>query len=902
MFEENRAFSYSTPIVELAPTNRPSFWMRVGTSLTLTLAISADAQTVAFETDIRPILKAHCFQCHGEEKKLQGGLDLRLKKLIEKGAKSGPVLAPGDHKASRLFEVVASGEMPPKDELHLKPEEIALIARWIDSGAPTNAPEPKGEPAPGEFIITTAERGHWAFQPIQRPVAPSLQNSEFHAGNPIDAFIGRQLEERGLAPSPEAPPVTLLRRAHFDLTGLPPAPDDTDAFLAAYARQPEAAWSDLIDRLLASLHYGEHWGRHWLDVAGYADSEGYDDKDAPRPDAWSYRDYVVSALNQGKPWDEFIREQIAGDELVRATHANAQGLANKSEDALEKLTATGFLRMGPDGSGSSPADPALARNKVITETVNIISSSLLGMTVGCAECHHHRYEPIPQQDFYRLRAIFEPVYDVGNWRMPNARRAAILSEADTQLSAKFEKEAKVYDKKYYDEMMRVVGVIFERELLKIPEAERAFAREAYETEAKKRTPEQTAFLAEKYPAVNVQRGTLHLFIEKYEDAEELKTGYMDFQKQYMAIRAKKPAPSYVRVATEDAAKVPVTKLFHRGDHNSPEPEPIEPGGLSIVADLCGGESFPTNDAELPTTGRRLAFAYHLTNGKHPLTARVLVNRFWMEHFGRGIVATPQDFGVAGDRPSHPELLDWLASEFMDGGWRLKRLHKLIMTSQTYRQLSVRNAAAEQIDRDNRLLWRMPVRRLEAESVRDAILAVSGSLNPNLAGEPVGVAANAGGIIAVGGGKISPNGAELKRSLYVQVRRTQPVAMLQSFDAPQMEPNCARRVSSTVATQSLAMLNSDFIIQQSAAFADRVWSDVNSERVPDKQSLIAHAWKAAYSTEIPAVQAAALLGFFNEQEAHFQATLKSNGAAAAKKKALATLCQVLLASNEFLYVD
>jgi hypothetical protein len=862
----------------------------------------ASSSAPSFETDIRPILKANCFQCHGEEKKLQGGLDLRLKKLIEKGAKSGAVLSLGDHKSSRLFEVVASGEMPPKDELHLKPEEIELIAKWINAGAPIDQPEPNGEPEPGEFIITTVERNHWAFQPIRRPAVPTLQGTDYNADNPIDAFIDRSMERQGLVPSPEARPITLLRRAHFDLTGLPPTPAEAGAFLAAHARQPEAAWSDLIDRLLASPHYGERWGRHWLDVAGYADSEGYDDKDVTRPDAWSYRDYVVRSLNQDKPWNDFIREQIAGDELVHATHANAQGLANKSEDALEKLTATGFLRMGPDGSGSKPTDPTLARNKVITETVNIVSSSLLGMTVGCAECHHHRYEPIPQQDFYRLRAIFEPVYDVGNWRAPNARRAAILSEADTQLSAKFEKEAKVYDKKYYDEMMRIVGVIFERELLKIPEAERAFARQTYETEAKKRTPEQAKFLAEKYPAVNVQRGTLNLFIEKYKDVADLKKGYMDFQKQYVAIRAKKPKPAYIRVATEDTKKVPVTKLFHRGDHNSPEPKPIAPGGLSVVADLCGDESFPTNNAKLPTTGRRLAFAEHLTNGRHPLTARVLVNRFWMQHFGRGLVGTPENFGVAGERPSHPELLDWLASDFMDGDWRLKRLHKLIMTSRTYRQSSARSSDAEQIDQDNRLLWRMPVRRLEAESVRDAILTVSGSLNPNLAGEPVAVAANAGGIIAVGGGKVSPNGAEFKRSLYVQVRRTQPVAMLQSFDAPQMEPNCARRVSSTVATQSLAMLNSDFVIRQSTAFADHVWDDVNHWRVPDNESLIAQAWKAAYSSAIPNEQAATLLAFFNEQEAHFNTALKSKDAAAAKKKTLATLCQVLLASNEFLYVD
>ena len=870
-----------------------------------TLQGRAAAANPRFESDIHPIFKAYCFHCHGEEEKLQGGLDLRLRKLIVRGAKSGSVLTPGDHRTSRLFEVVQSGEMPPKEELTLKPEEIDLIARWIDAGAPTAQPEPDALPEPGGFIITAAERTHWAFQPIKRPPIPDadLQSEISDLGftttgnNPVDAFIHRRLAEAGLASSPEAPPVTLLRRAHFDLIGLPPTPAETDAFLADWSANSDAAWSSLIDRLLASPHYGERWARHWLDVAGYADSEGYNDKDLERPDAWPYRDYVVNALNADKPWDEFIVEQLAGDELAKATHANAQGLANKSPDALEKLTATGFLRMGPDGSGSSPADPAVARNKVVTETVKIVCSSLLGVTIACAECHHHRFEPIPQKDFYQLRAIFEPVYDVSNWRMPNARRAAILSAEDQAKADELEKQAKVYDKKYYDEMMRIVGVVFERELEKIPEAERDFARKAYETDAKKRTPEQTALLTEKYPSLNVQRTTLHLFVEKYADAAELKQGYMDFQKEYQAIRAKKPQPMYVRVATEDTKAVPVTKVFHRGDHSSPEPDPVLPGELSVLAGSCGDSALPDNDPALPTTGRRLAYARHLTDGKHPLTARVLVNRFWMHHFGRGIVATPEDFGVAGDRPSHPELLDWLAAEFMDGGWRLKRLHKLMMTSRTYRQASARRQDAEQTDRDNVLLWRMPVRRLDAESVRDAILAVSGDLNDRLNGKPVPVAANAGGIVAVGGGKISPDRNELKRSLYIKVRRTEPVAMLQSFDAPQMEPNCARRVSSTVATQSLAMLNSEFIIAQSAAFADRVLTDADDG---GNEALIARAWKTAYSSPISAEQASTLQAFFSEQEAHFKTTLKNDSAA--KKKALATLCQVLLASNGFLYVD
>ena len=319
-----------------------------------------------------------------------------------------------------------------------------------------------------------------------------------------------------------------------------------------------------------------------------------------------------------------------------------------------------------------------------------------------------------------------------------------------------------------------------------------------------------------------------------------------------------------------------------------------------MADTRGESALPQNNEALPTTGRRLAYANHLTNGRHPLTARVLVNRFWMNHFGRGLVATPEDFGVAGERPSHPELLDWLASEFMQGGWRLKRLHKLIMASQTYRQTSTRRPEAERTDGDNVFLWRMPVRRLDAESVRDAVLAVSGGLNDRLHGEPIAVAANEGGIVAVGGGKVSPDRKELKRSLYIKVRRTQPVAMLQSFDAPQMEPNCARRISSTVATQSLAMLNSEFIVQQSEAFAERVLNETPGERRTDNNALIARAWKIAYSSILKSDQSNSLSAFMAEQEAHFVTTLKNKSAA--KKKALATLCQVLLASNEFLYVD
>lgn len=844
------------------------------------------SRALDFESDVRPILKEHCFHCHGEEKKLSGGLDLRLQQLVLKGGKSGPVIVPGKHADSRLYKLVRSGEMPPKEELQLKAEEVELIARWIDAGAPVVRPEPKVVPKPGEIVITTAEREHWAFQPIRKmdPV-PGTDS------NPIDYFVGRKLTEAGLSPSREASKTSLIRRATFDLLGLPPSPEEVDAFLKDGGAD---AYAKLIDRLLDSPHYGERWGRHWLDVSGYADSEGYNDKDTVRNDAWRYRDYVVRSLNADKPWDVFLREQLAGDELAGATHTNAQELANRSLRSQELLTATGFLRMGPDGSGSSPSDPAVARNKVLSESVRILSSSLLGMTVGCAECHHHRFEPIPQEDFYRLRAIIEPVYDIGNWRMPASRQAQLMSEADRKLADELEREATAYGKKYLAEMMRVVGVIFERELKKIPENLRNFARVAYETDAKKRTPEQAAFLQEKYPAVNVQRTTLHLFLNKYKDEADLKKTYMEYQVKYTGLRAKKPKPDLIRVATEDPKHVPVTKVFHRGDHNSPAGDSIVPAGLTVVS-ATPDLAFPVNDKRLTSTGRRLAYANYLTDGGHPLVARVLVNRFWLHHFGRGIVATPEDFGLRGGTPSHPELLNWLAADFMEHDWRLKRLHKLIMSSKTYQQASSRRSDCEAKDQGNRLLWRMPVRRLDAESLRDAVLAVSGKLNRNLYGPPVPVSTDDGGLIAVGGGKSLTNKLELKRTLYVQARRTQPVAMLQSFDLPTMEPNCTRRISSTVATQSLAMLNSSFIVLQAEAFAERLLA-----KGGDLDAVVASGWKIAFGRDLAPEEVKPLAEFVTTQQALFSSKMKDQ--VAAKRKGLAGYCQVLLAANEFLYVD
>ena len=865
------------------------------------------AAPITYEHHVRPILKANCFHCHGEDKELAGGLDLRLRRMIVEGGHSGEAIAVGDSSLSLLVMYVESGTMPPGEELALSEEEIETIRRWIDAGAPTALPEPDVRPEPGEFLVTAQERNHWAYQPIAKPPVPRV--AEQQLASPIDAFVARKLQQAGLEFSPPADRATLIRRATLDLTGLPPTPEQVRRFIQDDSPH---AYEKLIDRLLNSPAYGERWARHWLDVAGYADSEGYNNRDAPRPDAWAYRDYVVQSLNEDKPWDVFLTEQLAGDELAGATHGNAQQLANADAAAREKLTATGFLRMAPDGTGSNPADPELARHRVLTETVKIISSSLLGMTVGCAECHDHRFDPIPQEDFYRMRAIFEPVFDVAHWRKPAARRVSLLSPAEAARAEQIEQRARELDAKAKRTRQEVLEKVLQRVLAEIPEGKRAAAKEAYETATADRTAEQTALVQEKYPMLGLLHpARLHLFLNRFEDGGELKASYEDVEAKARELRATKPQPELIRVASEDPEHVPTTHVFYRGDHHSPEKESVPPGGLSVLnavaasaeaaADAAASSSnaprgaantFPANLADLPSTGRRLAYARYLTSGQHPLVPRVLVNRFWIHHFGRGLVETPGDFGARGAAPSHPELLDWLAADFVENGWRLKRLHRLIMTSRVYRQASRSRTEARAVDADNRLLWRMPVRRLEAEAIRDAMLAVSGQLNRQRGGRPVPVQTAAGGTVTVGG----TDAAASRRSLYVLVRRSSPVAMLEAFDAPRMEPNCTRRVTSTVATQSLSLLNGTFALAQAEACAERILASLGDEASAEAQAQ--RAWQRVLGVS-PSAQQRERLGEFLTQQTE---TFKKNKIKQPRRQALASLCQTLMASSRFLYVD
>lgn len=852
---------------------------------------------ITYEQHIRPILKANCFQCHGEGEKLKGGLDLRLRRFMVKGGESGAAIVPGDLKESLLHRQLIEGEMPP-EEKHLKPAEIALIAKWIEAGAPTLRDEP--ETISG-FVITEEERNFWSLRPVQSPGLPTVKHID-RVENAIDAFLLEKLEKVGHTFNPAADKGTLIRRITFDLTGLPPSLEEIDHFLSDDA---PGAYERLVDRLLASEHFGERWTRHWLDIAGYSDSEGYTTSDTVRSWSWKYRDYIVDAFNTNMPFDQFIREQLAGDEMVKPPFKNL----NAEQQA--KLAATGFLRMAPDGTGSNPDDQNIARNQVVADTLQIVSSSLLGMTVNCAQCHHHRYDPISQQDYYQMRAIFEPALDWKNWKTPASRRISLYTDENQAVAAEIEKKAQALDAERLKLQAKYVDEVVELEIAKLPKDIQDPIRTARNTEEKNRTAAQNLLLKDNPRVKNASGGSLYLYNNKA--ADEIKKLAADVA----AVRATKPPENYIRALWEPAGgKLPTTYLFNRGDFEQPK-EVVHPSGLTVLGEWGAGE-IADDDPGLPTSGRRLAFANKITNGKHPLVSRVLVNRFWSHLFGKGIVTTLSDFGALGTKPSHPELLDWMAADFTSNGWNLKRTLKQMLMSSAYRQSSARRANLNEIDPDNQLIGRMAVRRLDAESIRDSVLVMSEKLNEELYGQPVPVMEDGVGQIIVGkenkdgegkpGKTVELHGQEYRRSLYIQARRSQPLAVLQSFDRPDMtEINCTERNSSTVAPQSLMLMNSQFITDFSNHIAKRLQRDHDN----DPTAQIKLAWRLVYGRLPSDTEASDALSFLENQRRVLAAPptaakpVKGQPAPEVLDDAtlsLATFCQALLSSNEFLYLN
>lgn len=759
-------------------------------SVALISVTTIASESPHFETDVRPILREFCFDCHGAVEELQGGLDLRLVHRMVSGGDSGEAVVPGDPDASLLLSRVRDGDMPPGEAI-VPEEKIAILEAWIQGGAPTLRAEPS-ELGPG-IPITEEERNYWAYQPIADvPVPTDVDDAGVRS--PIDALIAAEMPA-GVSFSAEADRFTLIQRVYNDLLGLPPTAEQIEVVL----NDTDPHWFEhLVDQLLTSPHYGERWARHWLDAAGYADSDGYTASDSNRDWSWRYRDYVTNALNADKPFDEFIHEQLAGDELA------GPKLGDWTPRQIELLTATGFLRMAADGTGSGDDSPE-ARNKVIADTLQIVCTTLLGSSVHCAQCHDHRYDPISHADYFALRAVFEPGLDWQAWSPPASRLVSTATAADVAAAAKIESEVASIAADRERQQSTFIQEVYEQELQKFEEPLRSQLRTAYETPAANRDADQKQLLASN-PSINISPGVLYQF--RPDAAAEL----TKFDNKIAELRALKPVDQLIQAFVEPAGHLPVTHLFHRGDFNQPKQE-IQPGALTVASPEGSRVNFPLDDSELPTSGRRLAFAKWVTAKGNPLTARAIVNRIWMHHFGTGIAATPGEFGKLGDPPTHPKLLDWLARDFVSNGWSLKHLHRQILNSTAWRQSSLRRPECETLDAENRFYWRKSLQRVDAETLRDSMLAVSGHIDLKLFGPSVPVAEDETGQV-----RVDVN--QPRRSIYAQVRRSQPVGMLQAFDAPVMGVNCDVRTVSTVAPQSLMMLNGAFVLEQANLVAER----------------------------------------------------------------------------------
>lgn len=847
--------------------------------------------SLTFESHVRSLLKAQCFHCHGDEEAKEANLDLRLVRWMHRGGDSGPALVAGKPEESLLYQRVAAGEMPP-GERKLSSQELELLRKWIEQGAATARPEPESLADDG---FTPEERSFWSFQPIRLPQLPRVVAAE-QLSSAIDTFLLTRLETQSLAFSPEADRATLLRRVTIDLRGLPPTPEELDQFMGD--GEPDA-WERLLDRLLATPAYGERWARHWLDVAGYADSDGYNEQDAERKYAYKYRDYVIRAFLNDRPWSELIQEQLAGDELLTPPFTNL------SPDQAERLVATGFLRMGPDGTANAGADTKAAANDCLTETIKIVSSSLLGLSVGCAQCHNHRYDPIPQQDYYRMRALFEPAYDWTNWRRPANRLISLWTDAQRQQAAECDAEIKRLEQERLSKYEALIDELREKEIASLPAEVQEQIRVAAKTPAAKRTDEQKKLLAD-HPKANIPVGLLDRNAPK-----EHKAITAEYAQRIDEVKARRPGDDFALALSEVPGRIPPTYVFYRGEINQPREE-VAPGELAILGSVdATTATIPKDDEALPTSGRRLAYARHLTSGQHPLVPRVLMNRVWLHHFGRGIVGTPADFGQLGEPPTHPELLDWLAHEFVQGGWTLKRMHRQMLTSTAYRQSSVRRPDHDAVDPENHWLGRMNVRRLDAELVRDALLRTSGQLVEKLYGPPVPVTPDETGIVVVGvdtrdsagrptGKKVPLFGEEFRRSVYVQVRRSMALSMLETFDGATLAPNCVARTPSTVATQSLLLMNNEFVVEQSAELARRLRREAGSE--PREQVRL--GWRLAFGREPTGAQVDDALSFLAAQAVLIEQAAAPDPKAkiVPHERALEHYCHALLSSNRFLYIE
>jgi len=756
---------------------------------------------------VRFLMQIKCQSCHGRAKQ-EGGLDLRTLAAALKGGKSGPALVPGNAASSLIVKRILADQMPPRDvryKLSIKPvteTELAMIRQWIDRGAEV-PPPPPGTIADDGLLVTEDDRQWWSFQSPQRSEVPRPVGTAGH--NPIDAFLRHKLRSQELDYAPRASRQTLIRRVTIDLTGLSPSEQETRAFVEDSA--PDA-YHRLVDRLLTSPGYGERWAQHWLDAAGYADSEGSASADQIWPLAYRYRDYVVRSLNSDKPYNRFLLEQLAGDQLADYTRVDRM-----SPELRDNLIATGYLRTCIDPTTSPETNFLVDRYQVLADTVEIVSSSLMGLTMRCARCHSHKYDPIPLRDYYRFTAIFASAYSPYEWVKPLDRYVVLAGKQDLDDIARFNAGIKQQIEQVERDLSALTNtqaeMLLRTKLSEIPKAERAVIEHILAIMPMKRSKEQQKRITDAWKQLLGGKDNLLNQNPSYKQAKDrLVKRKATLNKQIQtAVRAhglsdmrQEPDPFF---------------LLRRGEwHN--RGRQVLPNVPAVLKRKPGEFLVRQPHHDGVASGTRLALAKWLTQADHPLTARVLVNRSWQHFFGRGIVSSAGDFGHSGALPSHPKLLDWLAVQFVQQGWSMKQLHRLIVTCQAYQQGSRSRESANQRDPSNRLLWRMPIRRMDAETLRDCVLAVTGQLDRRMYGEPAGVKTRKDGQIVSG-----TDGPGEPRTIYLLHRRSTPLTLLETFDAPRMNTNCIQRRTSTVVSQALLMLNSEFSEQQAVILAERI---------------------------------------------------------------------------------
>ena len=844
-------------------------------------------ESAVSELEVRAILQVRCVVCHGKSRQ-EGGLDLRSLASRLKGGKSGPALVPGKPEESLLYKRMANGEMPPA-KLSFSvaiqiatPGEIEKVKAWIAGGAPG----PEGAAMAKVKTVTDEDRKFWSFQSPKRPEVPKVKHVDL-VRNPVDAFLLAKLETKGLTYSAETNPITLMRRAYLDLIGMPPTP----AQVSAYMKDSSAgAYERMIDGLLASPHYGERWGQHWLDIAGYSDSEGFGQDDGVRAFAWRYRDYVIRSLNSDKPYTQFLTEQIAGDE-ISPDWKDAKGVA--SQGMIDRLAATGFLRTVPDQTNAPERALIAERMNIVADEVEVLASSVMGLTVGCARCHDHKYDPIPQRDYYRFSAILQAAYDPYDWHAPKKREFDLALESEREEAGKHNAPIRAGMKKLEEQIAKLAQPyrqqLLEERLAALPEDVRKDLRAAAAVDKDKRTDVQK-YLADKFqPTLEISETDLG---QKY---PEFETKYRPVKRDLDQARGKLKTKPHVRVLM-DTGDPSVSYLLRRGDPVS-FGDPVE-AGVPMV--LASAELKPYRPASpfAGTSGRRLALAQWLTETNHPLTSRVLVNQLWMRHFGRGIVPSVSNFGRSGTAPTHPELLDWLATEFVRGGWSMKAMHRLMLTSTAYRQGSRVDEKLMAADPENALLTRMTLHRMDAETLYDSLLTVAGRLNPKQFGTPQDVEVRPDKEVTV---KASKEG--FRRSIYVLHRRQTPMTLLDAFDQPVMTPNCTERRTSNVATQALHMMNGSMTWDLAKYMAGRVIDEEDGDRGKQVELVYRRAFSRAPSADELAIGIGALAQFRKQ----WPDRLKTDNGDAPRSGeaswlALANYCHAMLNSAEFSFID